>query len=111
MNKIHTELVALCSELELPLYQRILLIEMLYRKVRHPEEDVNQLIDKAVDEVVPKRYKALKKRSCIRVSVNKEKRRLEEELHDCRNLPEQLLTGDVIENTIRYYYNVICGLE
>ena len=113
-KKIHDEIVSLCDSLEMPLYQRILLIEMVYRKVKHPEENINQLIDKVVYNIVPKRYKALKKRKryYLSVSVSKERTRLEEELHDCRNLPnEELFAGDIIENVVRYYYDIVCGVE
>lgn len=109
-KKIHNEIISLCDKLDMPLYQRVLLAAMVYRRVKHPEEGIEQLIDKTVENTVAKRYKKLGK-SCMRVSVSKEKERLEEELHDCGNLPEDLFKGDIVENTVRYYYKAVCGVE
>lgn len=109
-KKIRNEIISLCDKLDMPFYQRALLAAMVYRKVKHPEETIEQLIDKAVEDTVPKRYKKLGK-SCMRVSVSKEKEQLEEKLHDCKNLPEDLFEGDIVENTVKYYYGAVFGME
>ena len=109
-KKIHNEIVSLCDKLDMPFYQRVLLAAMVYRRVKHPEEEIEQLIDKAVEVTVAKRYKKLGK-SCMRVSVKRERQRLEEELHDCKNLPEELFKGDIVENAVKYYYGAVCGVE
>lgn len=111
MKNIHEEVTLLCENLDMPLYQRILLIGMVCRKVEHPEEKIDELIDKATNSTVPKQYKKQRKKNCMRVSVDRERQRLEEELHDCENLPEELFKGDIVENTVKYYYGAVCGVE
>lgn len=108
---IHEGVTLLCENLDMPLYQRILLIEMVCRQVEHPEERIDELIEKATKSTVPKQYKKLRKKNCMRVSVDRERQRLEEELHDCENLPGELFKGDIVENTVKYYYKAVCGVE
>lgn len=111
-KQIHEELMGMCDKLDMPIYQRILLTEMVYRKVKCPQEKIDELIDQASKNTVPKQYKRLrKKKYCMQVSVDKERQRLEEELHKCENLPEELFNGDIVENVVRYYYEAICGMD
>ena len=50
--------------------------------------------------IIKGKYKG---KAFMQVSVNKELDMLERELHECENLPEELLNGEVIANTVKYY--------
>lgn len=111
MKDVHEKVTQLCENLEMPRYQRILLIEMICRQVEYQEEGINELIDQVTKSTVPEQYKKLREKSWIRLSVNRERRLLEEKLHDCENLPRELFKGDIVENTVKYYYKAVCGVE
>ena len=99
-----------CNGLDMPLYQRILLIEMIRRKLENPNEGIDELIDHATNSTVPKQYKKRGK-SCMRVAVGTERERLEEELHNCSNqLPEELVRGDIVANVVEAYYAEVYNL-
>lgn len=112
MNKkiFRREIESRCNRLNMPLYQRILLIEMICWKLDHPEEKTDDLIGHATESTVPKQYKKRGK-SCMRVSVGTERERLEEELHKCSDqLPEKLVRGDIVANVVEVYYAEVYNL-
>lgn len=112
MNKAEREVVLLLDRLNMPVYQRMLLIEVICRKIKDPNKETDELIDEAINGTMPDKYKERKgKKSHVRVSVERERRQLEEELHECVNLPEELFSGDIVEETIKYYYKVVSGME
>ncbi len=99
-----------CNGLDMPLYQRILLIEMICRKLEHPNEKINQLIDHATNSTVPEQYEKRGK-SCMKVAVSTERKRLEQELHDCSDqFPEELARGDIVANVVEAYYAEVYNL-
>ena len=103
-NKKLYEIVEMtCADLKLPDYPKLLLINMVYRKIKHPEEKTDEIMAKVIKTTVPELYKKQKKKAYMQVSANKELGMLERELHECENLPEELLNGKVIANTVKYY--------
>ena len=98
-NKELYEAVAMmCADLKLAYYPKLLLVNMVYRKIKHPEEKMDEIMAKVTKTTVPELYKKHKGKPFMQVSVNKEIDMLE-----CENLPEDLLNGKVIANTVKYY--------
>ena len=101
--KLYETVALMCDDLKLPYYPKLLLINMVYRKIKHPEEKMDEIMGKVIKTTVPELYKKHKKKAYMQVSVNKELDMLERELHECENLPDELLNGKVIANTVKYY--------
>lgn len=109
-KKFREEIESRCNGLDMPLYQRILLIEMICRKLEHPKEGIYELIDHATNSTVPKQYKKRGK-NCMKVAVLTEKKRLEQELHNCSDqLSEKLVRGDIVVNVVEVYYAEVYNL-
>lgn len=102
-KKLYKMVERMCDDLKLPYYPKLLLINMVYRKIKHPEEKMDEIMAKVTKTTVPELYKKHKGKSFMQVSVNKDLDMLERELHECDNLPEELLNGKVIANTVKYY--------
>lgn len=110
-KKFRKEIESRCNSLDMPLYQRILLIEMICRKLEHPNEGIDELIDHATNSTVPKQYKKRGK-NCMKVAVSTERKRLEEELHNSSDLfPEELARGDIVVNVVEAYYAEVYNLS
>lgn len=101
---IHEAITSQCNKLDMPFYQTILLIEMVYRKLEHPNEGIKELIDGVKADTVPKQYERLGKPNCMQIAAERERDRLGEELHKSSNLPEELVRGDIVVNVVNYYY-------
>ena len=102
-RELYENVSMMCADLELPYYPKLLLVNMVYRKIKHPEEKTDEIMAKVINTTVPELYKKHKGKPFMQVSVNKEIDMLERELHECENLPEDLLNGKVIANTVKYY--------
>ena len=102
-KKLYEQVAMLCSDLELPYYPKLLLVNMVYRKVRHPEEKMDVIMERVTKTTVPAFFEKHRKNTFMQVSVEREMNLLERELHECANIPEELLCGEVIKNTVNYY--------
>lgn len=110
-KKLYDDIAILCGNIDMPFYQRLLLVNMVYRKVRHPSEKIDDIIKKVTEEVVPEQYKKYKNKDCMRLSFKHEKGNLERELHKCDDIPEELLNGDVVVNVVKYYAKEVLDLN
>lgn len=72
---------------------RVLLTNIIYHQVQYPEKTVNEII--TIEEA---------KMGDMQTSLTKVREQLEDKLHRS-NIPEQLLNGMVLENTISYVIN------
>ncbi len=102
-KKLYEAVAMMCADLKLAYYPKLLLVNMVYRKIKHPEEKTDEIMAKVINTTVPELYKKHKGKPFMQVSVTKEIDMLERELHECENLPEDLLNGKVIANTVKYY--------
>lgn len=104
-KKMYDKVVSMCENIDMPFYQRVLLVSMVYRKVMHPREKISEIIDKVTDKgnLVSKIYKEEKQKTCMKISAKREFQYLEEFLHECKNIPEDLLNGNVVENVVKYF--------
>lgn len=110
-KRLFDKVASMCGELEMPFYQRLLLTNMVYRKIRHPEEKVDKIIELVTEKTVPEQYQKYRKETRMHVSVKREIEALEQYLHECDNIPEELLSGQVISNTVKYYVKKVMELD
>ena len=102
-KNLYEEVAKVCANLKLSYYPKLLLVNMIYRKVRHPEEKMDVIMDKVINTTVPEIFIKHKKKAFMQVSSQRELELLERELHNCSNLPDELLNGKIIANTVKYY--------
>lgn len=95
----------MCCDLELPYSTKLLLVAMICRKIKYPEEKMDQIITRVREgeQIFLKLFKKHKGRAFMPRGIESELNNLEEELHECRNLPDELYNGRVIANTVKYY--------
>lgn len=97
------------DELHISHYHRYLLVCMISRKLQHPLEKTDKIMELITSKSTLSDYK--KSRGCkeyIKVSASRELDQLEEALHECDNLPgkengEELRRGHIVSNTVKYY--------
>ncbi|MCI8411487.1 MAG: hypothetical protein HFJ40_03420 [Clostridia bacterium] len=102
-KELYDKVAMVCSDLKLPYYPKLLLVSMVYRKIRYPLENMDEIIEKVTKDIVPEQYSKHKRKAFMPISVEKEIDMLESELHKCDNIPEELLEGMIIPNTVKYY--------
>lgn len=111
-KRLFDKVASMCGELDMPFYQRLLLTNMVYRKVRHPEEKVDKIIELVTEKTVPEQYLRYRKEKRMHLSVEREIESLEQYLHECENIPnEELLNGHVVSNTVKYYVKKVMELD
>lgn len=107
-KELYEKVTRVCYDLQLSYYPKLLLVSVVYRKIRYPKESINEVILKTTKTIVPEQYRKDKgKKQFMTISVEKELEMLERELHMCENIPVELLNGDIISNTIEYYTNKV----
>lgn len=106
MNKrdeqLYKKIKLLVEELELSYYHRLLLSHMIYRKIKNPLEKTDEIMKKVTEKIVPEEYKKHEGRARMQLSVEKELTFLEEALHECGKLPENVERGMIVSGTIKY---------
>ncbi len=111
-KQLFDKVALMCGELDMPFYQRLLLTNMVYRKIRHPDERVDKIIDLVTQKTVPEQYKRYRSQTRMKISVKKEIETLEEYLHECKNIPDpDLLRGQVVSNTVKYFVKKVMELD
>ena len=95
----------MCSNLRLPYSTKLLLVAMICRKIRYPEEKMDTIITKVQEKksIFPELFKKHKGREFMPRSKENELNNLEEQLHECADLPDELYNGKIIANTVKYY--------
>lgn len=101
--KLYESVAMYCADLDLPYYPKLLLVNMVYRNIRHPEEKMDVIMNKIMKSTVPTFFQKHKRKEFMHISVKREMEMLERELHECSNIPDKLLNGKVISNTVNYY--------
>ncbi len=103
-NKLYNRIITMVGELKLKSYHQTLLATMVYRKVKHPLERTDEILQKVTQKVIPTIYEANRGKTWMRVSTARELESLEEALHECKNLPNEDLTrGYIVSNMVKYY--------
>lgn len=103
-EKLYEEIFSMVDELQLRKYHKTLLATMVYRKVRHPLEKTDKILEKVTEQVIPELYEKQRGKTWMRMSCVRELEGLEGALHDCRNLPDEDLTrGYIVSNVVKYY--------
>lgn len=102
-RELYENVSMMCADLELPYYPKLLLVNMVYRKIRHPEEKMDEIMEKVTKTTVREFYEKHRRKQYMQISSQKELDMLERELHECSNLPEELFNGKIIANTVKYY--------
>ncbi len=89
-KKMYEKIALMCGNFDMPYYQRVLLVSMVYRKAMNPQEKISEIIDKVTDNgsMVAEIYKKNRKKTCMRISSARELQYLEQFLHDCKDVPE-----------------------
>ena len=100
-KKLYKEVSMMCANLEVSYHPKLLLVNMVCRKVEHPNEKMDEIMEKITRTSVPESYKRHKGKQYMHVSSQKELETLESELHECSNLPEELFNGKIIANTVK----------
>ena len=102
-KNLYENVAMYCADLDLPYYPKLLLVNMVYRKIRHPEEKMDVIMHKIMKTTIPTFFQEHKRKEFMHISVKREMEMLERELHECSNIPDKLLNGKVISNTVNYY--------
>lgn len=104
-QKMYDKIALMCGNFDMPYYQRVLLVSMVYRKTMNPQEKISEIIEKVTDRgsIVAEIYKKNRKKTCMKISSARELQYLEQFLHDCKDVPENLLNGNVVENVVKYF--------
>lgn len=103
-NKLYGKILAMVEELQIKTYHKTLLATMIYRKVKHPLERTDEILQKVTEKVIPMMYESKRGKTWMRVSTARELEALEEALHECKNLPNEDLTrGYIVSNVVKYY--------
>lgn len=110
-KKLYEEISMMCDDLELAYYPKLLLVNMVYRKIKHPEEKMDEIMEKVIRTSIPEIYEKHRRKQYMQISSQKELNMLERELHECSNLPEKLFNGKIIANTVKYYAKKITNKE
>ena len=80
-------------------YHTLFLAQMVLRKIRHPEEKMDEISFKVMRKM-SKLYK--KKKDVLELSAEKSLDNLEEKLEDCQAIPECLYAGKTVSNVVKY---------
>ena len=111
-KELYEKVTETCYDLQLSYYPKLLLVSIVYRKIRYPKESINEVMLKVTKTIVPEQYiKHKRKKQFMAISPEKELAMLERELHMCENIPVELLNGDIIPNTIEYYIKQVIEKE
>lgn len=103
-----TEMV---KELHISHYHRFLITQMVCRKLQNPLQKVDKIMQEVTTKSTIEKFRLSfgKTKEFVKISASKEFDRLEQELHDCDNLPnaEELQRGFIVANTVKYYAKMI----
>lgn len=102
-EKLYQKVIEVTNELELSYYPKLLLVSMIYRRLEHPSEKMDKILEVVTSTVVPKEFEKTLGKTYMKLSVNKELETLEDALHECTNLPEELFQGLIISESVKYY--------
>lgn len=103
-NKLYEEIFSMVDELQLRKYYKTLLATMVYRKVKHPLERTDKILQKVTEKVIPELYEKQRGKTWMRMSSARELEGLEKALHECNNLPnEDFARGYIVSNVVKYY--------
>lgn len=95
---IYNTALAEVVKLHLDDYHTLFLANMVLRKIRHPEEKMDEISSKVMKKMT-KIYK--KKKNVIELSASKSLDKLEEKLEECKGIPENMYAGKTVSNVVK----------
>lgn len=95
---IYNAALAEVVNLQLDDYHTLFLANMVLRKIRHPEEKMDEISSRVMKKMT-KIYK--KKKNVIELSSSKSLDKLEEKLEECPNIPEGMFAGKTVSNVVK----------
>lgn len=103
-DELYERIAGMVVELEIPYYSTLLLVNMIYRKVKHPLEKTDKIVEYVTSKVLSEEYRKYKGKLPMKISKKRELENLEEVLHSSKKLPEEDLTrGYIVSNVVKYY--------
>ena len=103
-NKIllYTTVTEEVEKLKLDMYHMHFLVEMVVRKIRHPEEKMDKIATKAMKEM-RKNYK----KNVVEVSAAKCLDQLEAALNDSNSVPTEWLSGQTVSHVVKKLAQIV----
>ena len=91
------------EKLKLDKYHTHFLVEMVVRKIRHPEEKMDKIATKAMKEM----RKNYSKKNVVEVSAKKCLDQLESALNDSDEVPQDWLLGQTVSHVVKKLAEIV----
>lgn len=91
------------EKLSLDKYHTHFLVEMVVRKIRHPEEKMDKIAAKAMKEM----RKNYSKKDIVEVSAGKSLDQLESALNDSNSVPSEWLSGQTVSHVVKKLAGIV----